>query len=155
MHASLPLTVLLLSALQSAPPNSSMLPARQYTATAAQPQDDAFFGFLAIDGVWNGDTAFISRVIRYPGHEACGGARDIDFFSQAERAFGDHLRAYYAETFRNGAGNNIQRFYRPQHSTSDRLRTRQAAELRLSQWVGEQRSRGYKLVQTTFTYTCG
>jgi hypothetical protein len=117
-------------------------------------QDDAYYAFIVVDGVWKDNIGYASQILHYPGYSTCNSYRDLDFFHDAKRSFSSHLQAYYNRAFPYGENNNFFVISNPLHSTYDLLKTRAQAEQRLTDWIADQKSKGYQVRLTRFSFSC-
>ncbi|WP_121357261.1 hypothetical protein [Flavisolibacter nicotianae] len=120
----------------------------------SKPADEGYYAFIVVDGVWKDHTGYASRIIYFPGYTECNKYRDIDFFAEAKRSFSSHLKAYYTEAFPYGENNNFQMIDRKKFSTYDQLKSKAHAEQRLTEWIAEQKEKGYNVVTTNFGFSC-
>jgi len=116
--------------------------------------DDGYYAFIVVDGVWKNKVGYASRIIYYPGYTDCNKASGTYFFADAQRAFSDHLKAYHTEAFPYGENNNFMIIDMKKYSTSELLKTRAQAEQRLTEWIAEQKEKGYRVQTTSFSYSC-
>jgi hypothetical protein len=116
--------------------------------------DDSYYCFIVVDGIWKNKVGYASRIIYYPGWEACGKRRGSDLLADAKRAFSDHLQAYYTGAFPTGENNNFEVIDLVKYSTTQLLKTKAQAEQRLTEWIAEQKGKGYEVQTTSFGYSC-
>lgn len=116
--------------------------------------DDGYYAFIVVDGIWKNKVGYASRIMYYPGYTECNRNRSTDFFANAKMAFSDYLKAYYTQAFPYGENNNFETVENPKYSTSTLLKTRAQAEQRLTEWIAEQKEKGYEVQTTNFGYSC-
>ena len=122
--------------------------------SAKTTRSDGYYAILVIDGVHKDGTGYASRIIYYPGYSDCKKYASHAYFNEATRSFGDYLKAQYNSVFPYGEGSNIREINTRQFSTSELLKTRAQAEQRLTEWVAEQKDKGYKVEYTNFGFSC-
>ncbi len=92
-------------------------------------------------------TRYISSFIYYPGYDDCG--YDYDFTPKAKRAFENHIKAKYDESYVRHTGTYNQKLY-----STDKIKSTQQAREVLDKYLAEQNDKGNDVVQTTFSYSC-
>ncbi|SMO73758.1 hypothetical protein [Solitalea koreensis] len=123
-------------------------------AFKAKPAEDGYYAFIVIDGVWKDGRGYTSKIIYFPGYDDCNKYKAIDYFDNARRAFSNHLKAYHNDAFPYGENNNFKIIDKKQYSTSTLLQTYEQAQQRMTQWVAEQKEKGYEVTYTNFGFSC-
>ena len=125
-----------------------------FKSSTTNSTNDGYYAFIVVDGVYNSETGYASSIIHYSGYESCKRLESNHFFAEARRAFSDHLQAYYSHDFPNGENSNFAIIEMKKHSTSQMLKTRAEAEQRMTEWIADQKNKGYAVKTTTFSYSC-
>lgn len=120
---------------------------------ASSGESDAYYAFIVVDGVYKNGTGYASDIIYFPGSNAAKKYKDTEFFFKARGAFSAYLRAKHHDAFPNGVLNDDRLISFRSHSTSEHLKTRAQAEQRLTEWIAEQKDKGYSVVTTSFSFS--
>lgn len=92
-------------------------------------------------------TRYISSFIYYSGYDDCG--NDYDFTPKAKRAFENHIKANYGESYVQHTRTHNQKLY-----STDKIKSTQQAREVLDKYLADQKGKGNDVVQTTFSYSC-
>lgn len=92
-------------------------------------------------------TRYISSFIYYSGYDDCGNS--YDFEPKAKKAFENHIKANYDESYVKHTMTYSQRL-----NSTDKIKSTQQAREVLDKYIGEQKSKGRQVIQTTFSYSC-
>lgn len=92
-------------------------------------------------------TRYISSFIYYSGYDDCG--NDYDFKPKAQRAFENHIKANYDESYVRHTLTYSQKL-----NSTDKIKTNQQAREVLNKYLADQKSKGNQVIQTNFTYSC-
>lgn len=115
--------------------------------------NDGYYAFIVVDGVYKNHTGYVSRILSYPGYDSCRRG-SVSFFADARNAFSNYLKANHNDAFPYGENNNFSVISMKKHSTNDLLKTYAEAELRLTEWIADQKQKQYSVQTTNFSFSC-
>ncbi|MFA5298252.1 MAG: hypothetical protein WC389_08615 [Lutibacter sp.] len=92
-------------------------------------------------------TRYISGFIYYAGYDECG--YDYDFIPKAKRAFENHIKANYDESYVSHTMTHSQKMY-----STDKIKTNQQAREVLDKYLADKKKEGKTVIQTSFSYSC-
>jgi hypothetical protein len=90
---------------------------------------------------------YISNFIYYAGYNDCG--YDYDLKTKAKRAFENHIKANYDESYVQHTMTYSQKL-----NSTDKIKSTQQAREVLDKYLADQKSKGNQVIQTNFTYSC-
>ncbi|WP_126546937.1 hypothetical protein [Hymenobacter amundsenii] len=117
-------------------------------------RDEKGFFYLYIPPVYGNGVAYISQMLYFPGVASCNVEQYLDYQRKAESDFEKHLRANYTENFTYSAINNIRILDAGGQNEYKLFDGRQTAIDKLYEYIVNQKSENYKVVNTSFTYNC-
>lgn len=116
--------------------------------------DDSYYFVLSVSGINAANVGYISKPIYFKGYADCNRNKSTEFVDKAMRAFSDHLKATYPDAFPYGGLNNIIVMDRKVNSTSELLKSTEEVREKSNSWIADQKEKGYRVMLTSFSYSC-